>query len=75
MSATYNRSGVTFFQGGSYKFSGCPSLESLNFYAANITGQWPVFNNPALKKIDVRYTQISGGGGETDTQAAYSPSS
>ena len=73
--ASYNRTGVTFFQpndGTSYKFSGCPELEEIRFYAANITGQWPVFNNPALKTIDLRYTSISGGGGATDTQAAYS---
>ena len=74
VNATHNRSGGTFFQGGSYKFSGCPSLEYIQFYAANITGQWPVFNNPALKTIDLRYTRISGGGGATDTQAAYSAS-
>ena len=71
IAAQYNRTGNTLFQGGSYKFSGCPSLETISCYAANITGEWPVFNNPALTTIDLRYTQISGGGGATDTQAAY----
>ena len=70
--AYWMRAGGTFFQGGSYKFSGCPSLEQIRLYGANISGEWPVFNNPALKTIDLRYTSISGGGGETDTQAAYS---
>ena len=62
----YLRPSSTFFEGGSYKFSGCLKLEKISiYYSWQLTGKWPVFNNPALKRIDVRYTGLTGGGGET----------
>ena len=67
--AYWNRTSSTFFEpegSGTYKFSGCNKLENLYLYGANITGEWPVFTNPQLKIIDLRYTSITGGGGKTD---------
>ena len=64
--AYWNRTGSTFFESGTYKFSGCTKLENLHLYGGNITGEWPVFTNPQLKIIDLRYTNITGGGGRTD---------
>ena len=73
--AYWNRTGSTFFEGGTYKFSGCNKLENLYLYGGSITGEWPVFTNPQLKTIDLRYTQITGGGGKTDAlPAGYSAS-
>jgi len=73
--AYWNRTGSTFFESNTYKFSGCNKLENLHFYGGNITGEWPVFTNPQLKIIDLRYTNITGGGGKTDAlPAGYSAS-
>ena len=64
--AYFHRLGNTLFEGGTYKFSGCNKLEFLYFYSSTLTGEWPVFTNPQLKIIDMRYTRITGGGGKSD---------
>ncbi len=48
---------------GTYKLNACTSLENIQCYAAGVSGEWPVFTNPALRYLDVRYTSLSGGGG------------
>ena len=47
----------------SYRFDNCGSLKNLYLYAANGISQsrFPVFTNPSLDYLDVRYTNIKGG--------------
>jgi len=45
-----------------YKFDNCGSLRTLALYAARMDGsRFPVFTNPNLTYIDIRYTRIVGG--------------
>ena len=44
-----------------YRFNNCGSLKSLRLYAAGLSGRFPVFTNPTLATLDLRYTKINGG--------------
>jgi Leucine-rich repeat (LRR) protein len=58
----YNRNiGSIFNSNGTYKFDGCGSLRSLDFYASPLTGRMPRFTNPNLTSLELRYTSLEGG--------------
>jgi len=63
--STYNRnsSGQLVSGSGTYLFSGCLSLGTLNFFATNLGSvNFPTtFSNPVLSYLDLRYTNIKGG--------------
>lgn len=47
----------------SYVFDNCTNLKSLNLYQAGLSGsRFPIFTNPSLTYLDLRYTGIRGGG-------------
>jgi len=73
--ATFLRGNAgTLFVGGISKFSGCPSLERLGLYDANITGQIPKFaTNRSLSSIDMRFTNglVAGRPDKVDTKLLY----
>jgi len=52
---------------GTYKFDGCNSLQTLNFFRSPLTGPFPKFTNSNLVTLDLRSTRITGGapGGDT----------
>ena len=52
------------FEGGNskeYVFNNCTNLGTINCYGSGVTGRFPVFNNPNLTSLDLRYTRIAGG--------------
>ena len=60
---SWSRSAGSWFNdSGTYKFNVCDDLTHLYLYAARLTGAFPKFNNAKLKYIDMRYTNMSGGG-------------
>jgi Leucine-rich repeat (LRR) protein len=64
----------TLFVGGISKFSGCPSLQRLGLYAANITGQIPKFaTNRSLSSVDMRFCNglVAGRPDKSDTKLLY----
>jgi len=73
--SVYNRnSGNQLVSGsGTYLFSGCLSLGTLNFYATNLGSiNFPTtFSNPALSYLDLRYTSIKGGKPIADSSQEY----
>lgn len=60
-SASYNSNIGSIFSGGNYKFDGCNSLNSLDFYASPLTGAMPKFTNLNLSYLDLRATSLTGG--------------
>lgn len=67
-SASYGRSlgKLVDLEGGNsidYRFDGCSELKTIGLYAAGgISGsRFPVFTNPNLTSLDLRYTGIKGG--------------
>ena len=56
---------------GDYLFNACTSLATLNLYATNLGSiNFPLrFSNPALTKLDLRYTSIKGGKPQTSDSA------
>jgi len=46
-----------------YVFDNCVNLTTLNLYAASgiVGSRFPVFTNPSLTSLDLRYTNIKGG--------------
>jgi Leucine-rich repeat (LRR) protein len=64
----------TLFVGNISKFSGCPSLQRLGLYEANITGQIPKFaTNRNLSSIDMRFCNglVAGRPDKADTKLLY----
>ena len=64
--ATYNRNTGTLYSNtasdSGFKFNGCSAVTSIGLYGANVTGFIPKFKgNAALRTIDWRYTNLSGG--------------
>ena len=63
--STYNRNSANQLVSGSgtYLFSGCTALGTLNLYASNLGAiNFPSsFSNTALSYLDLRYTSIKGG--------------
>ena len=58
----YNRNiGSIFTSGGTYKFDGCGSLNTLYFYASPLTGALPKFTNTSLRYLELRATALTGG--------------
>jgi len=58
----YMRSSGGLFAGNTYKFSNCVALNTLYLYSTNLGGnQFPRFNNPNIKYIELRRTNITGG--------------
>ena len=46
----------------SYVFDNCPALERISLYAAQLSeSEFPIFTNPSLTHLDLRYTNIKGG--------------
>ncbi len=46
-----------------YRFDGCGALTSIRLYSASLSGsRFPIFTNPSLDTLDLRYTNIRGGG-------------
>ena len=60
--------------GTPYVFDNCTGLTSINLYAASgISGsRFPIFTNPALSTIDMRYTGVRGGGPDGDDSVVIS---
>jgi len=59
---SWMRNGGSWFSGSTYKFDNCSSLTKLYLYACSLTGKFPKFNNSELDYLDMRYTNMSGGG-------------
>ena len=50
-----------------YKFDNCSALKTLHLYASNLSEtRFPVFTNPNLNYLDLRYTRVRGGGADGD---------
>ena len=50
-----------------YKFNNCSALRTLHLYASNLSEtRFPVFTNPNLDYLDLRYTRVRGGGADGD---------
>ena len=46
----------------SYVFDNCPALERIALYASQLSdSRFPIFTNPSLTHLDLRYTNIKGG--------------
>lgn len=58
----------------SYRFDNCNELTSLSLYrAGGISGsRFPVFTNPKLKTLDLRYAGVRGGGPDSSVAGADS---
>ena len=48
--------------GGTYLYDNCNSLNVLHLYGSNVTGSLPKFTNAALGYLDLRLTNLTGGG-------------
>jgi Leucine-rich repeat (LRR) protein len=68
LSQTYCRSAgpLVVGVGGNYLYDNCSSLNTISLYASNVTGRLPRFTNPSLGYLDLRYTQLTGGGQDDD---------
>ena len=52
--------------GGTYLYDNCNSLSTLHLYGSNVTGRLPKFTNAALSYLDLRVTNLTGGGPDGD---------
>lgn len=52
--------------GGTYLYDNCNSLSTLHLYGSNVTGRLPKFTNAALSYLDLRLTNLTGGGPDGD---------
>ena len=51
-----------------YRFDGCGALTTIGLYRASLSqSRFPVFTNPSLTSLDLRYTNIRGGGYDGST--------
>ena len=51
---------------GGYLYDNCNSLSTLHLYGSNVTGRLPKFTNAALSYLDLRETNLTGGGPDGD---------
>jgi Leucine-rich repeat (LRR) protein len=51
---------------GFYIYDNCNSLSTLHLYGSNVTGRLPKFTNAALSYLDLRLTNLTGGGPDGD---------
>ena len=50
-----------------YKFDNCSALTHIHLYGSNVSeSRLPVFTNPSLTYLDLRYTRLRGGGANGD---------
>jgi hypothetical protein len=70
-SATYGRNVGKLIDkenGIDYRFDGCGALTSIRLYRASLSkSRFPIFTNPSLITLDLRYTNIRGGGYDGNT--------
>ena len=52
--------------GGAYLYDNCNSLSILYLYASNVTGRLPKFTNNELSYLELRETNLKGGGQDGD---------
>ena len=62
----YCRSAGPLVNGGTYLYDNCNSLSTLYLYASNVTGRLPKFTNNALSYLELRATNLTGGGPDGD---------
>ena len=60
------RSAGPLVNGGTYLYDNCNSLSTLHLYGSNVTGSLPKFTNAALSYLDLRLTNLTGGGPDGD---------
>jgi Leucine-rich repeat (LRR) protein len=60
------RSAGPLVNGGTYLYDNCNSLSTLHLYGSNVTGRLPKFTNAALSYLDLRVTNLTGGGPDGD---------
>ena len=59
---------------GSYKFENCANLELIYLYASYYRGPIPKFaGNPKLNRVELGYTQVSGGKSDTEQEFTLYP--
>ena len=63
---TYCRGAGPLVVGGNYLYDNCSSLNSISLYASTVTGRLPRFTNPSLGYLELRYTELTGGGPDDD---------
>lgn len=61
------RSAGPLVNGGTYLYDNCNSLSTLHLYGSNVTGSLPKFTNAALSYLDLRLTNLTGGGTGDET--------
>jgi Leucine-rich repeat (LRR) protein len=61
------RSAGPLVNGGTYLYDNCNSLSTLHLYGSNVTGSLPKFTNAALSYLDLRLTNLTGGGPGDET--------
>ena len=62
----YCRNAGPLVNGGTYLYDNCNSLLVLYLYASNVTGRLPKFTNNALYYLELRATNLTGGGPDDD---------
>lgn len=62
----YCRSAGPLVNGGTYLYDNCNSLSTLYLYASNVTGRLPKFTNDKLSYLELRETNLTGGGPDGD---------
>jgi len=62
----YCRSAGPLVNGGTYLYDNCNSLSTLYLYASNVTGRLPKFTNAELSYLELRETNLTGGGPDGD---------
>ena len=63
------RNAGALVNGGTYLYDNCNSLSTLHLYGSNVTGSLPKFTNAALSYLDLRLTNLTGGGPGDETNA------
>jgi hypothetical protein len=56
------RSAGPLVNGGTYLYDNCNSLSTLHLYGSIVTGRLPKFTNAKLTYLDLRLTNLTGGG-------------
>ena len=60
------RSAGPLVNGGTYLYDNCNSLSTLHLYGSIVTGRLPKFTNAKLTYLDLRLTNLTGGGPDGD---------
>jgi len=58
----YARNAGPLIGAAGYLYEGCNSLSTIDLYASNVTGALPIFTNTALSYLELRNTNLTGGG-------------